>query len=116
MSVGLIVERPGNPIDVNEWRSLVACDPSLQMRDTPYSAVNPSNGAVIAIQVGEADSELLQDGEWLPFLRFKRGRLVTEYLDEFEDPANPIRAKIATVASSLKAVIANDADDELLDW
>lgn len=118
MSVTLYIERPRNQpaIEINEWLSAIKADAQLQMRTAPYKVINPTTGATIEMSVGEADSEIYVDGEWVPFLQFRRGKLRTGYVEEFDDPSDLRRQKISAIAKALDAQIATDADDDLLDW
>jgi hypothetical protein len=115
MSVGIIIYR-SSPISLDDWRSVVSSDSTLRLRSEPYSARNPESGCLISIPAGEADAEIYSAGEWLPFLRWRRGSLLTEYASEFETPTNPVRLKLAQVAKQLGAVLGTDADDEALEW
>lgn len=103
-------------IAISEWKGLVEGDPDLRLRAEPYVAVNPKTGEKIAVAMGKADAEIYIDREWLPFLRFSNGHLATQYHEDFEDPRNAVRAKIVAVAKRLRAVIATDAGDDLLNW
>ena len=117
MSIALIVERAeGSPITLEEWARLVAEDATLRIRAEPYLAVNPKTRTTIQIPIGAADAEIKVGDQWLPFLRFEHGRLIAEYQRKFEDPENPERSKIASVARRLGAVIGTDAGDDLLSW
>ena len=102
--------------DISDWKGLVEDDSGLRLRVEPYVAVNPRTGEKITLAMGKADAEIHVDGEWLPFLRFSNGRLVTEYHEDFEDPRNAVRAKIVAVAKRLGAVITTDAGDDILNW
>lgn len=115
MSVSIVIDCPQR-IALEEWHRVVATDSELRMRTEPYFAVNPHTGATIQLPLGKGDAEMQEDGQWLPFLRWQRGRLVTEYRDEFDDPANPARQKLAAVAQKLGAVLGTDAGDEALGW
>ncbi len=118
MSIGLIVERRGEAterISVDEWKQFVSSRDDVRLRTEPYVAVNPLTSQRISIPLGEADSEILVSGEWLPFLRYKRGKLITEYQEEFDDPSNEIRIMIAYAARAFQAVIGTDLGDEVLD-
>ena len=88
----------------------------LRLRSEPYVAVNPKTGERIQIPAGQADAEIEIEGKWLPFLRFRGGALTTRYRRAFDDPTDPIRARIALVAKQLGAVIGTDAGDEILAW
>ena len=103
-------------IAISEWKGLVESEPGLRLRAEPYVAVNPKTGEKITLAIGKADAEIHVDGEWLPFLRFSNGRLVTEYHEDFEDPRNAVRAKIVAVAKRLGGVITTDAGDDILNW
>ena len=119
MSFGLVIERregTGNRISLEEWKALVSSRNDLQIRSAPYVAVNPSTQQQITLPVGEGDSEVLIDGQWLPFLRFRRGALITEYDEEFETPSNPIRIAIAQISKELGAVIGTDLGDDVFEW
>ena len=119
MTTGLIVERRGissGRISIEEWRLLVASRNDLQIRSEPYVATNPLTMQQIMLPIGEADSEVLVEEQWLPFLRFQRGTLVTAYNVEFETPSNPIRIAIAQVAKDLGAVIGSDIGDDVFEW
>ena len=118
MSVTLYVERPCNQpaIELNEWLSTIKADAQLRQRTAPYKVVNPTTGATIEMPTGEADSEICVVGKWVPFLQFRRGKLRIGYVEEFDDPSDLQRLKIAVVAKVLEAQIATDADDVPLDW
>jgi hypothetical protein len=119
MSVAILIERRGSAassISLEEWRALVANHSTLRIRGEPWLARNPATNAVISIPVGEADSEVYVDGQWLPFLRWQRGTLVSEYDEELEDPANPIRNELVNVARELTGVLGTDIGDEELAW
>lgn len=118
MSVAIIIERRNGAglIGVDEWRTLVERHEDLRLRTEPYFAMNPSTGASISIPVGDADSEIAPDGEWHPFLRWRRGKLTTEYQMDFELPRNPLRLKLVEVANELAAVLNTDVDEEPLRW
>lgn len=117
MSIELIVMRPGAPITLSEWTQLVQEDVDLRLRVDPYGAINPKTGAKISIKTGEADAEFQFDGQWVPFLRFRKsGELSTRYLLEFDHPRNAVRLKIASVASRLGARIGIDASDQFFSW
>lgn len=119
MSIGMIIERRGHSstrISIDEWKALVASRADLQIRSEPYVAFIPSTMQQITLPLGEADSEVLVEGQWLPFLRFHCGALVTEYDDEFETQSNPTRLVIIEVAKELGAVIGTDLGDEIFEW
>ena len=118
MGVTLYVERPRNQpaIELKDWCSLIEADTNLRSRTSPYAVVNPTTGATIEMAVGEADSEISVDGEWTPFLCFRRGKLTMNYIEGFDDPSNSQRQKIAAIASSLSALIVTDVDDDPLNW
>lgn len=121
MSVGIILARRGPdgtrvPIPLEEWRRYVSEQADLRLRLEPYVAVNPKTGAKLKLPLGEADSEILLQGEWVPFLRFRKGSLVTEFRPQHDDPSNPERNRIASVATQLGAVLGTDAGDEALEW
>ena len=120
-SIGLIVERVGegghrSPIDIEEWKRLIMESHDLRLRSEPYVAVNPRTGERITAKAGEADSEMLVGGAWIPFLKFRGGELYTRYREAFEDPSNPFRVKIAEIARKLNAVITTDAGPGILEW
>jgi len=96
---------------------LVDEDDDLRLRVEPYIAFNPTTGEKISIKAGEADTEIQVHGQWVPFLRFRKGgNLAMKYLQEFDDTHNPTRLKIAAVAKSLGAFITTDAGDDVLSW
>jgi hypothetical protein len=115
MSVAIVLERPER-ITLEEWRGVVARDGLLRIRTEPYFAMNPRTRATIQLPLREADGEIQEDGEWVPFLRWQRGKLTTEYRDEFDDPTNRVRLKLVEVAEVLGAVLKTDAGDERLAW
>jgi hypothetical protein len=116
MSLGIIIERTVGDISLEEWKRMVAQHSDLRIRQEPYFARNPASGEKIEIAVGSADAEFNWDGQWIPLLRFDRGRLVTEYSSEYVDPANAERIKIVQLARELDAVIMTDLSDEALHW
>jgi hypothetical protein len=117
MSIALILARPGSAISLSEWTRLVEEDDDLRLRSEPYVAINPSTRAKISIKTGEADAEFLVNGQWVPFLRYRKGGdLATKFVQEFNDPQNATRLKIASIATLLGALITTDAGDEVLSW
>ena len=121
MSMSLVVERRSanarpSTISLEEWKQVVEQYADLRLRSEPYVAVNPKTGERIQMPAGQADAEIQVQGRWVPFLRFSRGALTTRYRREFDDPTDPIRARIALVARQLGAVIGTDAGDEVLSW
>jgi hypothetical protein len=119
MSISLIIERRGEGVErisIDDWRQFVSDHNGVRFRTEPYVALNPLTSQQISLPLGEADSEVLVKGEWLPFLRYKTGKLVTEYQEEFEYPSNEIRIEIARAAAVLHAVIGTDLGDEVFDW
>jgi hypothetical protein len=115
MSLGIVIYR-SSPISLDEWKAIVSSDSDLRLRAAPYSARNPKSGELLAIPAGEADAEIQHTEEWLPFLRWRRGSLTTEYEPEFEVSSNPVRLKLVQVATQLHAVLGTDASDEALEW
>ena len=115
-SIDESLQRTGGYIAFDEWVQLVDSDPNLRMRTEPDVGVNPATGERIVILAGEADSEVEIGGEWLPFLRYNKGELIIRFTDEMLDPRNPIRNRIAAVATVLNALITHDAGDEVLRW
>lgn len=109
-------QRTGRYIAFEEWTKLVDSDLSLRIRAEPDVAVNPATGARIVTQAGEADSEVEIGGEWMPFLRYRRGELRIGFTEALLNPRDPVRYKIAAVAKALDALITHDAGDELLWW
>jgi hypothetical protein len=103
-------------IAIADWQQIVADDAGLRLRVDPYVAVNPRTGETIKIRTGEADAEIDIDGQWHPFLRFRKGVLSIKYTNELDDPRSVIRAKISAIAKRLGAVVRTDAGDQLLDW
>lgn len=116
MSVELIVERPSGTISLDEWKRAVADHADLRIRQTPYFARNPTTGDIIEMPAGVADCELNWQGQWIPLLRYTRGKLRAAYSADFADPNNLERVKIAQLARELGAVIVTDIADETLDW
>jgi hypothetical protein len=121
MSVDVLIERRDEandptPIDIGEWKEILEGDPQLRARTEPYKAINPRTLEELVVPAGEASSEIVVDGKWLPFLRFRRGTLSIRYQSEFEDPANALRKKIAQIARQLDAVVTSDADGDILEW
>lgn len=118
MSVTLYVERSRTQpaIERAEWLPLIGPDALLRQRTAPYVVVNPTTGATIEMPAGDADSEICMDGEWVPFLQFRRGKLRIGYVEGFDDPADLRRQTITAIAKALDAQIATDADDAPLDW
>jgi hypothetical protein len=113
--MGLIVTRDAagtSPITLTEWKSLVELDPELRLRTEPYCAVNPRTGTRLTVDAGEADAEMLLDGQWLPLLRYRNGALVCDDQPDLEDPTHPVRVKIASIAAQLKALVTSDDDFE----
>jgi len=109
-------KRTGRYIAFDEWAKLVESDPGLRIRTEPYVAANPATREKIVMQTGQGDSEVEIGGEWVPFLRYRRGELTIRFTDEMDDPQDPVRNKIVAVAKALSALITHDAGDELLRW
>jgi len=115
MSTAILIERQER-IALEEWRALVAADQDLRLRSQAFVAVNPRTGAQVQLPPAEADSEIKEGDKWLPFLRWRRGCLVTEYRAEFESPQHPSRIKLVQVAQRLRARLGTDAGEEELGW
>lgn len=115
MGVEVVIYR-SSPISLEEWRGLVLSDSTLRLRSEPYSALNPKSREQIKIAKGVADTEIQRNGEWVPFLRWRRGALIAAYMPEFELSSNQVRLKLVQVAKQLHATLGTDAGDEALDW
>lgn len=97
-----IIERSkDSSISLNEWLALVASDASLRIRSYPYLVVDPATGKGIEIPNGIADSEILIDGEWEPFLRWEEGLLIAD--DDITDEEDERHVKIVAIATQLVA-------------
>jgi hypothetical protein len=119
LSISLFVERRSGTdrsISLEDWSRVVSKEPDLRFRTEAHLVANPETGDRIRMPAGEADAEFLTGDDWQPFLRFFRGRLVTEYRPEFEVPSNEFRKKVASVAKELNAFVATDVDDDPLNW
>lgn len=117
MSVDVIVMRPsGLAVELSEWMEVVEADPDLQIRAAPYELRNPMTGEMMRMAPGEADAELRVGEGWLPCLSYRRGALMTRYIDAYDDERHPVRVKIASIARRLGAIITTDAGDDPLDW
>lgn len=123
MGVTLIVYRDGDAADpelssisMQEWLGLIDSDPELSVRTADHVATNPLSGEEVRVAAGPGEADFAVDGRPVPLLRFRNGSLVTNYLSSMQDPADPVRCKIAAVAAALGAVIGHDAGDDLLDW
>ncbi|MBI3727470.1 MAG: hypothetical protein HY254_03945 [Burkholderiales bacterium] len=119
MSIELIIERRDRltaPISIEEWLQFVATQADLRFRTEAHIAVNPINASKINVFAGDGEVEILVKDRWLPFFRHNRGKLITKYQENFEDPLNEVRIKIICVAKAMNSVIRTDADDEILNW
>jgi hypothetical protein len=124
MSISLILTRgidqnfrpTGRSIALSEWTQLVEADPSLKIRTAAYAAVNPSTGEKIESRAGAADSEIQIRGEWVPFLRYRKGELTMKFTEELLQPDDPVRRRVAAIAVELGALVTHDAGDELFQW
>ncbi len=124
MGISLIVTRSygrdysetGESITDTEWMSFVDSDPALACRTEPYTAITP-DGTQVSVSSPPGQSELLlADGTCVPFLALSRGELTMGYSPGFDDPANPVRQKIADVARQFNAMIMTDAGDGFFEW
>jgi len=123
MGITIIVQRLGDDddllsglIDIDEWLTMVEDDEDLRLRTEDTVARNPVSGQEIRVGPRPAESELRTAEGFVPFLVFSSGALCTRYRSEMDEPDDPVRRKIASVAQELDAVIAHDAGDGYLDW
>ncbi len=124
MSITIIVSRTfdeylnetGEEIDEDEWDEFVESQDYLRFREEPYIAPNPTTGESIEISPSAGATEVSSNGEWLPFLEYRRGELHIKYSQDFEDSENPQRKAISDVAGYFAAIIMHDAGDEILKW
>ena len=124
MGIALIITRSldknlretGLHISLNEWLDFVCHDETLRLRSDPWTFTNPSTKDVISVPVLPGQTELAVGGQYVPFLGYQRGDLVTKYLPRFEDERDPVRRKLAKVARTFAAIITHDAGDEILEW
>ncbi len=77
---------------------------------------NPRTGELIRMNVGRGASVLHLQGDWIPFLEWRRGSLICQYNEELEDPDHPVRRKIVELSQTLRASIFLDVQDEPLEW
>ena len=106
----------GEKILLEEWVSYVEKQDNLRIRTEPYIAQNPSTGETIEIAVDEGESEIIDDGEWVPFLSYSNGELCRDYGNELDNKSNDIRKNISKTAEYFSAIIRHDAGDEILEW
>lgn len=99
--MSIIIERqdPDLPISLDEWLALVSSDKSLRIRTSPYLAVDPATGNGIEIPIDDADSEILIDDEWEPFLRWEEGLLIAD--DDITDEDDERHIKMVAIARQL---------------
>lgn len=119
MSIALIVERrsaPRSKISLQEWTDYIKNRKELRLREEPYVGMNPVTKESIIIPQNAGDSEIFIDGQWYPFLAFRRGSLQMKYLPEFENSTNKMRTLIIDIAKSFNAIIGNDCDDDEFKW
>ena len=117
MSTDLSLERRTGPaITLDEWKAAIAGHADLRLRTAPYVGRNPKTGASIQIPVIDGEVEMLHDGAWRAFLRWRRGRLQGAWRENIDDPDNPLRIKIAALARALGADIILDPDGIVLPW
>lgn len=124
MSITLIVSKAfgedvnefGEEISEQEWQDFVESQDNLRLRIEPYIAHNPKTGSTIKISAPEGATEVRIGNVWFPFLEHFNGRLHMPYSQDLENPFNPIRKAVITVADYFAAQIKHDAGDETLKW
>ena len=124
MGITLIVTRshdwkdagPESRIERFEWTSIIDSDDELRLRTMPHEIRNPKTGEFIKMPATDAEAELQTGRSWVPFLYLRAGELVMRYDRSMNEPDNPVRLKIASIANRLGAVITHDAGNEILDW
>lgn len=121
MSISLFIERRDESgqlreIGLADWQDIVAADADLRLSDEPLHARNPQSGEIISMPVGPGASELRVQGEWIPFLEWRRGALTCRYRETMEDPDDPFRRKLVELAPIFRAAIFVDVQDEALEW
>jgi len=117
MSVSLIVTKSydkdfnqtGLEINQDVWSDFVESQNNVRFKTTPYSIKNPVTGYTIEIPTPDGATEILVEGNWLPFLYFQKGELMIRYSQDMEYADNHIRQVIIEVASYLSAMITTDA-------
>jgi hypothetical protein len=123
MSVSLIVtvsidrnfNENGKQIALDDWLAIVKRDPALMLRSEPYVMRLPDGGE-LSMPVHPGQTEMLVDGQRIPFLGYQDGQLSMKFTDEMEDPGDLRRKKVAEIARQLGALVTHDAGDEILDW
>lgn len=105
-----------NEILEEEWEEFVESQDNLRFRAEPYVVKNPATGEIIEMPAPEGATEVLANGDWHPFLSYGHGELRMQYLQELENPDNPVRHAVAGVAGYFSAIIMHDAGDEVLAW
>lgn len=105
--MSIIIERQDSDdslISLNEWLVLVSSDKSLRIRTSPYLVVDPATGNGFEIPNGVADSEMLIEDQWEPFLRWEEGQLIAD--DDITDEEDERHIKIVAIAQQLDATIS----------
>jgi len=120
MGTSIILQRDPHPpegkISLDEWTRIVGSSGTVRLRTEAYISVNPVTNELIRVNPGEGATELELDGSWIPFLTWKRGRLIGEYHPRMENPSDPVRSALVRIAVAMKASIHTDADDAPLPW
>jgi len=121
MAATLIVSQPEdepteNPITEASWLAFVEADPDLEADKERITTKALAEGT-LSISASPGQSKFrLRKGKLVPFLRFTDGQLMMRYHRSLNNPADPVRQKLAAVAAHFKADIATDAADDALNW
>lgn len=105
MGTELVVERPGRPIELHEWRGLVETDQSMRWRTAPSEPVNPATGENIIVAEPLWEAEWHSSGAYLPLLRYVDGvlrvRLASGASDAFLEKVEQIAGQLGGEMRSL---------------
>lgn len=123
MAYDLHIEKNnGQPISEAEWNAVVLSTPDIRKGTGTVTAVNPSTGERIEIQMQPGSVEVCtrpaagSECEWQPVFWYGRGRVsfaATETL--MQDPQDPIRRAAIALSTEIGARIVGD-EGEVYAW
>ena len=103
-----IENQSGEPLDLEDWKSVVDKTDGLKLDDDGQSVTNPATGEVITMGGSDGDAEMLLGDKWLPVFRWTDSRISFSAQASFEDRNDPVRKMATHVANELNAQVVGD--------
>ena len=118
MAYSLTIERPDNPITLDEWRAAIDSTEGIRLATSDtHTTQSPATGAVIGLKAVEGDAEIFdqEDGQWHWAVTWHARRGTASFnarivgrATSFNDLSDSIWTCLSTVAKKLTARIRGE--------